>query len=453
MKAPTFEATRRRVLVALLVSAVTVACSSNDSSEGATSETTTSRSSGGGGGSANTAHGSGGEGITGGSTSGASGRTSSSGAGGGAGASGDGAVYLVFSTIDDPEGRTSYYMTTPSIEGDITVDVTEGIEQAGNGQVYAPPEGGYVLIGGGEEPTFTRWELNDAGELEEGDTISFANLGVEGTHRHMIFVDETKAYFLDEAQLQLVSFNPTTMKLHGAIPVHDFECEEVVTAFGTPIRREDGFYFTRSCWDLEVTSPGSTLVHVDPETDAITITHDERCMGMQVGFLADSGDAYWFSDSDASVEWSQLALDTPHDCALRLKAGETSFDEDWELDLTTLTGGLAAVASVPFRGSEIWMRVFDPTLVEDPLPFEAMDWGLQAWRWGLLDVASGDPIEIDHDAEPLGSYGVPIYVEGRAFSPSSNSTYTETTLVELTSSGPRERMHVQGELRKVFRLR
>src|SRR5262245_10874103 len=48
-------------------------------------------------------------------------------------------LYVVFTTIDTPEGRTGYFVTTPSIEGDATVDVSQGFEEPGGGQLYAPP--------------------------------------------------------------------------------------------------------------------------------------------------------------------------------------------------------------------------------------------------------------------------------------------------------------------------
>jgi hypothetical protein len=97
-------------------------------------------------------------------------------------------------------------------------------------------------------------------------------------------------------------------------------------------------------------------VHLDPETDEVTVSHDERCMGMQFGFVAESGNAYWFSDHDASMEWSVQGRAAPHDCALRLRAGESSFDDEWELDLTDRTGGRSAVASVAAGGSRVWDR-------------------------------------------------------------------------------------------------
>jgi len=42
-------------------------------------------------------------------------------------------------------------------------------------------------------------------------------------------------------------------------------------------------------------------------------------MGMQIGFETPSGDACWFSDFDASAEWTFQRRETPHDRALRLR--------------------------------------------------------------------------------------------------------------------------------------
>jgi hypothetical protein len=370
----------------------------------------------------------------------------------------DDPVYVAFSTIDTADGRTGYAAATSSIEGDVFVDISAGIESPGGGQLYAPPGEGYFLLGSGEEPTFTRYDVDEDGTLTRGATVSFANFGVGDVWRHMIFVDASKAYFLDMTQVQLISFNPTTMEVHRAIPVDDFACEEMQTEFGTPIQRDDGYYFPRSCWDLEVTSAGSSLVHLDPDTDEVTVTHDERCMGMQFGFMAESGHAYWFADHDASVEWSLKPGDTPHDCALRLRAGETTFDENWALDLTTRTGGASAVASVPAGGSSLWVKVFEEAALPVSLPLPEMDWSLSSlatWRWGMLDVEADTPVQVDAEAELVVYYGPPIEVDGRAFSPSTSYSDTgdETTLVELTSAGITERITVPGELRKVVRVR
>ena len=87
-----------------------------------------------------------------------------------------------------------------------------------------------------------------------------------------------------------------------------------------------------------------------------------------------------------------------------------------------------------------------------------MDWSLGSlptWRWGLLDVTSDEPVQLDTRAELTVYYGPPIIVDGRRFSPST--TYSElgdeTTLLELTDSGVADRVRVPGELRKIFRVR
>jgi hypothetical protein len=365
----------------------------------------------------------------------------------------EGPVYVVHSTIDTDDVRMGYLVTTSSIEGDVEIDVTQGIEVPGGGYLYAPPGGKFVLLGGSEQPTFTRYDLSGDGSLREGETVSFAGVGVGYTYRHVIFVNDEQAYFLDESQLQIVRFNPTTMELVHAIPVDDFRCPETETSFGTPIQRDDGYYFPRGCWDLDITSSGASLVHLDPRTDEVTVTHDERCMGMQIGFKTEAGDAYWFSDHDASVEWQYQQRDAPHDCSLRLRAGESTFDPTWELDLTSRAGGVSAIAAVPAADSKIWVKVFEPAAFSATVPVQEIDWGLEVWRWGLLDVESDAPIALTQEADLVVSYGFPVVVDGRSFSPVANSDYSETTLTELTDSSVVERARVQGELRKIFRLR
>jgi hypothetical protein len=365
----------------------------------------------------------------------------------------EGPLYVVHSTIDTDDVRMGYLVTTPSIDGDVEVDVTQGIEIPGGGYMYAPPAGDFVLIGGSEAPTFTRYALAADGRLAQGRTMSLAGVGVNRTYRHVIFVSETQAYFLDESQIQIVRFNPTTMELDHVIPVDDFKCPEVETTFGTPIRRDDGFYFPRGCWDQDLTSSGTSLVHLNPETDEVTVTQEERCMGLQVGFLAESGHAYWFSDHDASVEWTFQRRDAPHDCALRLRAGENTFDPDWELDLTDRTGGVSAVAAAPGGGSKVWLKVFEPAAFAGAVPVDEIAWGLEAWRWGVLDVESDEAVALDEDADLAVFYGYPITFEGRAFSPVVNEDFSRSTLVELTDAGVKARVKVQGTLRKIFRLR
>ena len=146
-------------------------------------------------------------------------------------------------------------------------------------------------------------------------------------------------------------------------------------------------------------------------------------------------------------------VEGPHDCALRLKAGETSFDEDWELDLTSKTGGVSAIASTPIDGSKIWMKIFEEDAMPESVPVEEIDWGWPVWQWALLDLDGDEQVVSDESAPLVAYYGDYIELDGRTFSPSSNDDFTETTLVEVSDSGFESRMVVQGELRNVVKLR
>jgi hypothetical protein len=123
-----------------------------------------------------------------------------------------------------------------------------------------------------------------------------------------------------------------------------------------------------------------------------------------------------------SYSWTYQQRQAPHDCALRLRAGEVTFDADWELDLTQRAGGVAAIASVPAGGSSIWMKVFEPSAFSGVVPVAEIDWGLEAWRWGLLDVESDDPIRLDQQADLVSPTGTRSSWTGALSRPSQTRT-------------------------------
>lgn len=368
----------------------------------------------------------------------------------------EGPLYVVNTTIDSPDGRTAYFLATASIEGDVELNVRDGLEIPGNARAYGlPGVKNAFLASGGDSATFTRYDVQDDGSFVEGDTMSFANLGVSNLNRQMLFVGNEKAYYFDSSQLQIIRFNPQSLEVNQAIAVEELPCEgNGDTYFGQAIRRDDGIYLPLACYsDSGFTQSGTSLLHLDPSTDEVTVTQDSRCTGLSVGFMAENGNAYWFSGSDASVYWALQQRDIPHDCALRLQAGQATFDQEWELDLTSRTGGVAAIASLPAAGSSMWMKVFDESAMTESIPVDEVDWGLEVWRWALLDVESDAMIEPFPDEDPVVYYGGAILLDGRSFTPASNADYTETTLLELTASGVEKRLHIQGELRKIVKLR
>jgi|GEM_PF-1566515 len=366
-------------------------------------------------------------------------------------------LYLIQTRTFSSEGTTGILIPTASLDGPL--DYTRALEQPGGGVLYAEPGLGTFLIGAAEEPTITRYEIDPDDRLVAGATLSFANEGVIYLYAgSMTFVTPHKAYYYDLDQLQAISFDPTEMVITGRVSLAGAEREGFLTSFGDAVVRPDGIYFPGQWYtdpDPDRVPSGSVLVRLDPETDEVTITSDARCTSMLASLTNDAGDTYWFSDMfNTFARRGQGPENGFPDCALRLRAGETTFDPDWELDTGARTGGAPAVAVLRGGDSKMWFRVLDESAVELPVPadYEALDTA-PAWQWSLLDVESDTPAVLD-EQRPLSSMGaLGMYVDGRSFTTIENEDYSETILLELTPDAFVERASVRGVIDEIARIR
>lgn len=369
-----------------------------------------------------------------------------------------GPLYLIQSRVFPPEGTIG--LLTPTSSLDAELDYRRSLEQPGGGVLYAQPGIGTFMIGSGEEPAITRYELGPDGALVPGEKMSFAAYGVVYMYAgdSLVFVDARTAYYLDLDQLQAIRFDPTEMVIVGATSLAGAAREGFFTSFGQVIRREDGIYFPAQWYtepDLDRVPGGSMLVRVDPATDEVTITSDARCTGMYIAMTTDAGDTYWFSDSYNT--FARVGYGPERgvpDCALRLRAGETTFDPGWQLAIASRVGGAPSVAVARAGGSKMWLRVLDTAAAALPTPadFDTVN-TVPAWQWHLLDVESDAPA-IRNDERPLSAVGgFGLFVDGRTFVSTENADYSASTLIELTPEGFAERTTVRGVVDNVVRVR
>jgi hypothetical protein len=75
-------------------------------------------------------------------------------------------LFLIQSRIFPPEGTIG--LLTPTDSLDAQLDYRRSIEQAGGGVLYAEPGVGTFMIGSGEEPSITRYDLAPDGSLVPG---------------------------------------------------------------------------------------------------------------------------------------------------------------------------------------------------------------------------------------------------------------------------------------------
>lgn len=367
-------------------------------------------------------------------------------------------LWFLQTRVFSDEGATSYAIPTATLDGKLGNE--RAIEQGGGGWIFAPskPDGSF-LMGYFERSTLTRYEVTPDNRFVEGTTISFGNFGVMTGTTSIAWVDAHTAYWIDNDQRMLVRFDPAAMKIERAIPIEGVERPGFVTEFsGYLVVRDDGVFFPvrwRKEWeDPSPAAPaGAMLVHVDPATDAVTVSSDPRCTSLLLSKTLPNGDTYWFSDNYNT--YARIlggdARGVP-DCALRLKKGEKTFDPSWYLDLTTRTGGRPSDAVVAGVDATVWLSVFQAEALTKPADgIDGLD-PAPAWKLHALDLA-GDAPAVPSD-RPLASHpAFGWYADGRSFSSTTNMDYSESKLLELTAQGFTERATVPGLLDTIVRVR
>jgi len=397
-------------------------------------------------------------GVEGGAHNEASGARAGADAGGASGRPGNESRYLVGTRIWDDATTTSYFNVVSSLEEGTSVDLAQAVEVAGAAKLYAIGDIGWLAIGGGEEPTITRYTLNDAGKLVRGATLSLLSLGVTSLWDTLYVVSETKMYYPDRANRQLIVINPTAMEVQGTVELPETAREGFLSLYGyTPLLRDGKLLFTVGWFDWFETDSvlGETgLVVVDTATDTVErFDVDDRCGGITTGVVTESGDAYFVSSALAAAA-HRLGRFTPSPCALRVNAGEDAFDSGYVKELADVVTSEVAGEPVPAGSNALFLRVFDEseaTFTETSATTELT--GQAAWRWWRWDVESGEASPVEELA-PSTSDVLWFQVDGRVYGTETTSTYSHTTLIELTAEGgPKAALTAPGFVHGVARIR
>jgi len=378
--------------------------------------------------------------------------------GGGAPGLEQGPAYLVATRVWNDTTTTSYFHVVSSLEADTTIDTSQALEVPGAAKLYAVDDVGWFAVGGGEDPTITHYTLGDDGVLQEQDTISLADYGVQSLWDTLYVVSKTKMYYPDRAGGQLIVINPSAMTVDGAVSISDANREGYLALYGyTPLVRERELLFTVGWFDWEENDSvlGETgLVVVNTETDTVErVDLDQRCGGVTTGVVTDTGDAYFVSSAMAGAAHRLGRLPTGP-CALRIGAGESQFDPDFSMDLSELTGMPVLGEPVPAGGASMFLRVFD----EDAATFtdESLTWeltGQSVWQWWRWDTQSGEASRV----EEIGASTADVLwfeVDGRLFGTETTADYSHSTLIDLQAEGgPKPALTAPGFLHGVARIR
>ena len=375
-------------------------------------------------------------------------------------------LFAVFTSLATADDSTSYLGLTNSLDGTTELDTGSAIEMPGASRFYAPEGGGFFALGSNEDLTITRFDVSDDAEIEQGQKLSFSSVGVERLHYRAVFLSETKAYYIDHTQGQLVIWNPKAMEIDHTVSLPK-ELVDGYMGFTTvlPYFRyplvEDTLFIPVGWYNFEEgkTRDVTGLVVVDAKTDSvISYTESDRCAGATELAFDDNGDVYF--GTSVNHPWYGSAHDpeareqTQAGCILRIRAGEQSFDEDYRLDLREVIGdrtsmgladgarpGLAYVQAIDVD-QQAWSDLAD----EDSF------WETPAWQWWQVDLRAGTA-ELDEGIPTGAPYMTSYDVDGERYI-SRQSGDNASRMYRLSADSKHEpSLRSVGEIRAVSRVR
>ncbi|WP_164014403.1 MxcI [Pyxidicoccus trucidator] len=365
--------------------------------------------------------------------------------------------YLIHSAVQTGDTRMNYFTLVDSLDQATRLDYTNSLELPGRPRLYAAQGIGFFAIGGGEAPTITRYELKD-GRLVAGSSISLAAQGVRAMGAQaVLFISPTKAYYKDDAQAQIIVWNPTEMVIVKTLPLpRELVKQGYVTSLSQWASRTGEAFFTvgwtTTTYDRVL--PGTVLVRLDTTTDELTQVSDERCR--DIFKTAKLGDTlYFFSGVINGLGHTAYSSQNggQQDCILRITPGQRTFDANY---LGTVAPALGAnkvgtVIAVTEDG-KAWVQVADTTITPSAPGTTYSEWYSKGWSWWSLPLESlTSPARVQ--AEP-GAYSGFAASTGESFFISQSSLdYSVSTLTELSSGTPKAGVSFPGFVLDVARVR
>ncbi len=357
----------------------------------------------------------------------------------------------------DFASSTSFVPIVPSLDVE-RIDLDQAREKDGRASVMAIDS--HVFIASSSAPVIERYEIQPDGALLEAGRLSFANYGLPEFFSidawGSITISPTKAYVFNRGNGSHVVWNPSTLEIIGEIEGPDllrdgWDLESVAVVRGSRLFRIFS-YLDYDTWRFD--SSTQYLAVYDVENDRLSnLVQDSRCPLLYSRPFIDEANDIYFSG------WVWTAAETlmngaPKNCALRVRAGEESFDPDWQLTYSDdVTEGREAGILRYLGGGRALLDVFhhERTSMDGEISTEELS-NTPNWRlWGVdLEARTGAPLEgLDFKA---GGYQ-DVTVGERAFLMVPNDDYSETTAYEVGGGQATAGFKIRGSSYHMVELR
>ncbi len=373
---------------------------------------------------------------------------------------GDGAnasVFLTSNVVFGDDSQSTYVQPLPSLEAQ-DVDLEKALEFPGWADLWVLGE--RALVADGESPRLTSYAPDARGNLVEGGRVSFQGYGAEQVaFWGHLFTSETKAYWFNTTERQIVIWNPNTLEIGDSFPLPELPDRGAQLLAGPTADRSSvvrgnrayvPFYWAN--WDDYSLSEDSVILVIDATTNQIINEISVPCPEINFATVDDEGTIY-FSN------WGFSAIATLLDgkakaCAVRILDGADEVDPDWSLTFADITDGREA-SSLRWlgNGKALLTVLHDERLELSPHSDRSALADSANWRLWMVDLENLSAEALD--ALPWhapGLYGTRI--DGETFLSVPSADYASTTTYRVSGDATFERLwESTGWQTRLFKLR
>lgn len=330
-------------------------------------------------------------------------------------------VYGVFWRVDNPDGRSNYVSLVNGID-EGSVDPSNALEVSGKSRFFAPEGADYFVIADGEDLTFTRYDISENGKsIEEGEQFSVSNKGVTSLQKRNVFLSDTKAYYIDNTQGQIIIWNPETMEITGSFDLPS-EFADGYMGYTTQL----GFGKYQLDGDRLIIPVGwvnfqnqshldkTGLAIVDVKQDKVlSYSEDERvALAVEPAFV-DNGDVY-FGVSERYAFSKEARQKENSGGILKVASGANEFDQNYDPDFMKQIDGEKVgigLSNAP-KPNHGYVKVLDTDLLPWSVDVEGGDYYGLVWETYEINLPENKIIgKVDRPLAPAYSENLYTFEE------------------------------------------
>lgn len=372
-----------------------------------------------------------------------------------------GDLYAIFYRVNAPDGRLHY---TTLVDNLMTAEINPelAIETAGNARFFAPESNEYFTIGDPADFSFTRYDITEENEMIEGGKFSMTNEGVTDLQNRNLFLSETKAYYIDYTQGQIIVWNPESMSITKTFDLPEqlkdgYEGNWVTMPFYEFQIVNDRLYIPVGWmnWENETYVDKTGLAIVDLVNDAvISYSEDTRCPLAVMPAIMENGDAYYGTSYYLPYATTSRAKDDCG-CILKVKAGADGFDQEYEPNFMEQIEGYSVGISLGKSPKENhgYVRVLDTEKLAWSTELDGSDYYGLVWHTYEINLPEQKVVGKANLPYAASYVGSPYYIDGQNYDGITNEDGT-TTLIRYAADGSyTEGLSIPGSLMGIQKVR